>query len=166
MPHLRPRGHISHSESSLPKYLLIRLHLRYSRRVSLITFISQYGFGLVGFHIWLVVRTSRPNGPTTSRGFCPTLLVAGFRSSQSFLDLFQSVQSLRLCPSAPLSRVFPRSLRITAAAIVAGGNDIEMHDVLTEDNKKLQPTINKAVHHCTSQAPSHTRKEEAWPHLR
>ena len=31
-------GHMSHSESSLPKYLLIGLHLRYSGQVSLITF--------------------------------------------------------------------------------------------------------------------------------
>ena len=113
---LRPGGHMSHSESSLPKYLLIGLHLRYSGQVSLITFISQYGFGLVGFCIWLVVRTSRPDGPTTSRGFRPTFLVAGFRSSRSFPDLFRSVRSLPLCPSAPLSHMLPRSLRITVLA--------------------------------------------------
>ena len=110
---LWPGGHMSHSESSLPEYLLIGLHLRYSGRVSPITFISQYGFGLVGFRIWLVVRTSRPDGPTTSQGLRPTLLVAGFRSSRSFLDLFRSVQSLLLCPSALLSHVLPHSLCIT-----------------------------------------------------
>ena len=112
MPRLRPttlwlwpRGHMSHSESSLPEYLLIGLHLQYSGRVSLITFISQYGFGLMGFRIWLVVQTLRPDGLTTSWGFC---------SSRSFLDLFRSVQSLPLCPSALLSRVLPRSLCISA----------------------------------------------------
>ena len=104
---------MSHSESSLPEYLLIGLHLWYSGQVSLITFISQYGFGLVGFRIWLVVRTSRPDGPTTSQGFRLTLLVAGFHSSRSFLDLFQSVRSLPLCPSALLSCVLLRSLRIS-----------------------------------------------------
>ena len=108
-------GHMSHSESSLPEYLLIGLHLWYSRQVSLITFISQYGFGLVGFRIWLVVWTSRPDGPTTSQGFRLTLLVAGFHSSQFFLDLFRSIRSLPLCPSAPLSRMLPHSLRITVA---------------------------------------------------
>ena len=104
---------MSHSKSSLPEYLLIGLHLRYSGWVSLITIISQYGFGLVGLRIWLVVRTSRPDGLTTSRSFRPTLLVAGFRSSHSFPDLFRSVRSLPLCPSAPLSRMLPCSLRIT-----------------------------------------------------
>ena len=110
-------GHMSHSESSLPEYLLIGLHLRYSGRVSLITFISQYGFGLVGFRIWLVIRTSRPDGLTTSCGFRPTLLVAGFCSSHSFPDLFRSVRSLPLCPSAPLSRMLPRSLRIISSLL-------------------------------------------------
>ena len=124
MPHLqpttlwlRPGGHMSHSKSSLPEYLLIGLHLRYSRQVSLITFISQYGFGLVGFRIWLVVRTSRPDGPTTSQGFRPTLLVAGFCSSRSFPDLFRSIRSLPLCPSAPLSHMLPCSLHITGQCL-------------------------------------------------
>ena len=114
---LRPWGHMSHFESSLPEYLLIGLHLRYSGRVSLITFISQYGFGLVGFHIWLVVRTSRPDGPTTSQGFRPTLLVTGFCSSRSFLDLFWSIWSLPLCPSTPLSHMLPRSLHISGPGL-------------------------------------------------
>ena len=39
---------MSHSESSLPEYLLIGLHLRYSGRVSLITFISQLWFWVGG----------------------------------------------------------------------------------------------------------------------
>ena len=112
---------MSHSKSSLPEYLLIGLHLRYSGWVSLITFISQYGFGLVGFHIWRVVRTSRPDGLMTSRGFRPTLLVAGFHSSRSFPDLFRSVRSLPLCPFAPLSHVLLRSLRIiTPMSLLAG----------------------------------------------
>ena len=108
---------MSHSESSLPEYLLIGLHLRYSGWVSLITFISQYGFGLVGLCIWLVVRTSRPDGPTTSQSFRLTLLVAGFRSSCSFPNLFWSVRFLPLCPSAPLSRMLPRSLRIISSLL-------------------------------------------------
>ena len=57
-------------------------------------------------------RTTRLDGPTTSWGFCPTLLVADFRSSHSFLDLFWSVRSLPLCLSAPLSHVFTCSLHI------------------------------------------------------
>ena len=108
---------MSHSESSLPEYLLIGLHLQYSGWVSLITFISQYGFGLVGFCIWLVVWTSRPDGPTTSQSFCPTLLVTGFHSSCSFPDLFRSIRSLPLCPSAPLSRMLPCSLRIISSLL-------------------------------------------------
>ena len=113
---LRPGGHMSHSESYLSRYLLIGLHLRYPGRVSLTTLISPYGFGLVGFRVWLMVRTTRPDGPMTSRGFCLTLLVADFRSSRSFLDLFRSVRSLPLCSSAPLSRVLPRFQRISASS--------------------------------------------------
>ena len=42
--------------------------------VRLSTLISPYGFGLVSFRVWMLVRTSRPDGRTPSRGFSPTLL--------------------------------------------------------------------------------------------
>ena len=92
-------GHMSHSESSLPEYLLIGLHLRYSRQVSLITFISQYGFGLVGFRIWLVVWTSRP--------IDRQLLGASARLSWSLASALPDLSQICSGPSGPCLSVHP-----------------------------------------------------------